>query len=70
MILWPGGNQPSMQDAIWGWQVQKMVTENETPKGMKMVLEERGINMARMNADDMRIVLANHEDLELKRHDC
>ena len=34
---------------------------------MKMVLEERGINMVRMDADDMRIVLANHKDLELKR---
>lgn len=38
------------------------VMEDGTPKGMKMVLEERGINTSHMNADDMRIVLSNHDD--------
>ena len=30
-----------------------------------MLLEERGINTANMNTDDMRVVLANHEDFRL-----
>ena len=32
---------------------QTMVMDDGTPKGMKMVLEERGINTSRMNADNM-----------------
>ena len=33
-----------------------MALDDGTPKGMKMILEERGINTATMKADDMRIV--------------
>ena len=31
-----------------------MVMEDSRPKGMKRVLEERGINTSRMSGDDMR----------------
>ena len=32
-----------------------------------MVLEERGINTVRMNADDMRVVLSNNEDFRTEK---
>ena len=67
MNVRPGGNQPQMRDTVWGRKVQTMVMADGTPKGMKMVLEERGINTSRMNADNMRIVLANHEDFRTEK---
>ena len=33
-------------------------------KGMKRVLEERGINTVSLRADDMRKILSNHDDLK------
>ena len=39
-----------------------MVFSDGTPKGMKEVLEERGINTSRMVAEDMRTVLSWHDD--------
>ena len=47
---------------MWGTKVQKMVMDDGTPKGVRMVLEERGINTSRMNGDNMLSILANHED--------
>ena len=41
-----------------------MVDDNVVPKGMRRVLEERDINTARLNADDMRVVLATHSDFQ------
>ena len=67
MNVQPGGAQPAMRDTMWGRRVQKMVMDDGTPKGMKMVLEERGINTRNMNADDMRVVLANHEDFRTEK---
>ena len=62
MNVKPGVAQPRMRDTIWAGKVQKMVFDDGTPKGMKRVLEERGINTSRMLADDMRIVLSFHDD--------
>ena len=62
MNVRPGGAQPWMRDTVWEWQIQSMVKEDGTPKGMKMVLEERGINTRRMNADDMHVILSYHDD--------
>ena len=44
MNVRPGGAQPKMRDTIWRGRVQKMVLRDGTPKGMKQVLIERGIN--------------------------
>ena len=62
MNIRPGGAQPQICDTVWGRHVQSMVKEDGTPKGMKMVLEERGINTRCMNADNMRVVLSYHDD--------
>jgi len=44
MNIKPGGAQPCMRDTVWAGKVKKMVFDNGTPKGMRNVLEERGIN--------------------------
>ena len=62
MNVRPGGMQPKMRDTTWAGRRQTLIDRNGIPKGMKKVLEERGINTATMVADDMRTVLANHED--------
>ena len=50
----PGGSQPKMRDTTWEGRVQKMVGSNGTPKGMRQVLVERGVDVRGMKADDMR----------------
>ena len=47
----PGGKQPKMRDTVWGGQTQKMVDHNGTPKGMRTVLQERGVETAGMKAN-------------------
>ena len=59
----PGGVQPLMRDTVWAGRVQRMVFNvGNVAKGMKKVLEERGINTATLRADDMRKILSNHDD--------
>ena len=60
MNVRPGGRQPRMRDTTWAGQPQWLVDVNGVPKGMKQVLQERGINSDQMRAEDMRVVLANH----------
>ena len=38
------GAQPQMRDTVWDGRVQKMVFADGKPKGMKIVLEEHGID--------------------------
>jgi len=39
------------------------------PKGMRLVLEERGINTRNMKADDMRDILSSHPDFQNEVYD-
>lgn len=39
-----------------------MVHPDGTAKGLKTILRERGINSSTLKADDMRTILANHDD--------
>ena len=57
MNVGPGGKQPKMRDAWWGGEVQKMVNEDGIPKGMRHILEERGVDTTKMKAKDMRDLL-------------
>ena len=70
MNVRPGGAQPCMRDTVWAGRIQTMVDKNGVPKGMRKVLEEGGINKTRMNADNMRVVLANHEDFRTEKNNC
>ena len=50
MNMYHGG---IMRNTIWDGNIQKMVLPDGTPKGMKIVLQERGIAVKGLNADRM-----------------
>ena len=56
MNVKPGGSQPKMRDTYWSGNLQRMVYRDGTPKGMKAILIERGVNVTKMKADEMRQV--------------
>ena len=58
----PGGKQRMMRDGWWNGKPQKMSYALGVPKGLRAVLEERGVNTRGMNADEMRKVLGSHRD--------
>ena len=62
MNVGPGGKQPKMRDTVWAGKPQKMCFVIGVPKGMKIVLEERGINTSSLLKEDMQQILRNHED--------
>ena len=63
MNVRPGGKQRVMQDGFWNGKAQPM-NRNGAPKGLRIVLEERGINIRGMNAEQMREILGSHFDLK------
>lgn len=67
MNVYCGGEQAVMRDTVWAGKVQHLVDDEGVPKGMKQVLEERGINTATLKGADMRIILANHEDFRTEK---
>ena len=59
----PGGSQPKMRNTMWNGSAQTMV-HNGVPK---KVLEERGVNIMGMKAEDMRKVLKNMHDFKYEK---
>ena len=59
-----GGAQPKMRDTVGGREKtpQTMVLEDGRPKGLKLVLEERGISTGGTKRQDMVDRLASEED--------
>ena len=64
MNVRPGGKQPVMHSTVFNGEVQEMVLADGRPKGMKIVLEERGINTNGMNANKMKEELNKFEDFK------
>ena len=58
----PGGKQKVMRDTVWAGKVQTMNYALGIPKGMRVILQERGINPQTLNADQMRTILSQHDD--------
>ena len=56
-----GGKQPFLRDTVWDGQVQKMVRPDGVQKGLRTVLEERGVYTKGMNADMLKEVLGEYE---------
>ena len=46
---------------------QSMVHPDGRAKGLKTILQERGINSSTLKADDMRTILSNHDDFLNKK---
>ena len=57
----PGGKQPRMCESEWAGKPQKMCFNIDVPKGMKIILEERGINTESLRKEDMQKILRNHD---------
>lgn len=49
-----GGSQPRMRDTVWAGKPQKLVHDDGTPKGVEMILRERGINASPFNLEQLR----------------
>ena len=62
MNLKPGGKQPKMHDTYWKGKLQRLVLPDGTPKGLKCILIERGVNVRGMKLEDMRQEIASHPD--------
>ena len=60
----PGGKQPLMMDTTWNDEIQTMVYPDGVAKGMKAVLEERGVDTDGMKAAEMRTMLKTYEDFK------
>ena len=46
---------------------QTMCLDSGEPKGMKLILEERGINTTNLKGPDVRIILGNHSDFQAEQ---
>ncbi len=64
MNVHPGGMQPVMRYTIWKGNVQQMAFPDGEAKGMKAILEERGVDTKRMKAADTRAILKSHPDFQ------
>ena len=60
-ILVKDGGERRVRDTVWAGNPQVMVNPDCSAKGLRTNLAERGINTARMKADDMRTVLPYHD---------
>ena len=68
MNVYPGGKQPALRDGLWEGNVQKMFLPDGTPKGMKMVLQERGVDVKGMNAEKMREKLNTYSEFSTQKN--
>ena len=66
-ILVKDGGPRRVRDTTWAGEPQSMVSSDGTAKGLRTVLRKRGINTERMLADDMRVVLSNHDDFAMEQ---
>ena len=48
-----GRKQPFLRDTVWDGKPQKLVTEEGIQKSFKSLLEERGVNTAKLKKDEM-----------------
>ena len=60
----PGGKQPKMRDTVWNGQPQTLTLPDGRPKGAALVLQERGYDTTRMKLEEMRRILAEHDDFK------
>ncbi len=58
----PGGKQSKLRDTQWNGQAQRMVNPNGEPKGLRQVLEERGVDTSGMIAQKLRETLGKFSD--------
>ena len=60
----PGRKQPQMRSTQWNGKEQLIALPDSKPKGMRLVLQERGIDTFGMNSEDMREALSTFTDFQ------
>ena len=69
MNIRPGGKQRKMHDTMYKGKVYSMNFSDGSPKGMKRVLLECGIDTSGMKGDDMKRILSQYYDFK-KEESC
>lgn len=65
MNVYPGGQQPIMRDGLKpNGRPQKMVNRYGEPKGLKQVLEERGVDTRDMKKEELIAKLETFDDFK------
>ena len=64
MNVGPGGKQAVMRPTVWNGYIQTMVLPDGQAKGMKLILQERGVDTTGMKADAMRAKLKTYSDFK------
>lgn len=67
-ILVKDGGPRRVRDTTWVGRPQPMLLPDGSAKGLRTILRERGINVSTLKADDMRIILSNHEDFTTEKN--
>ena len=69
MNVKPGGKQAKLRDTInpLNGRPQKLVDSAGIPKGMKNILEERGVDTSKMKAERMKEILRSHHDFKYEK---
>ena len=62
-----GGKQPFLRDTIWDGRPQKLVTVSGVQKGLKTLLEERGISTVGLKKEDMVKKVQEMRDLKFQK---
>jgi len=62
-----GGKQRVIRDGWWGGKPHPMNYSNGVPKGLCVVLQERGVNTNGMDAEKMREILGSHPDFKFEK---
>ena len=70
MNVKPGGEQPVMRVSpfVVNGAPQRMVLPDGTPKELKMVLEERGVDVRKMKREDMVAKLSTFDDFKNEKN--
>ena len=62
-----GGKQPFLRDTVWDGKPQKLVTPEGIQKGLKSLLEERGVNTAKLKKDEMIKIVEEMRDFKFQK---
>ena len=62
-----GGKQQIMHDTVYNGKSQRMVLRDRTPKAMKLVLQERAVDVSAIKAEDMRLELQQMHDFKYEK---
>ena len=64
MNVKPGGKSPVMHDAVLNGNSQKIILDDRRLKGMKFILQKRGIDVSGMNVEDMQLAMQQLHDFQ------